>query len=77
MIFMPLVNRNPTKEPIPDLIANVNFCPSISSPIMAPRKGHIIIEIPPNGEKMIPTTMPIKQPLIPAFVPPNFLVLQT
>lgn len=74
---MPLVSKKPTKEPMPDLMAVLKFCPSINSPIKAPKNGQIIIEIPPKGERITPTNMPIKHPRTPAFVPPNFLVLQT
>ncbi len=74
---MPLVNKNPINEPMPDFTAILSDCPSTISPMMAPRNGQSIIDIPPKGEKIIPITMPIKQPRIPAFVPPNFLVLHT
>ena len=35
------------------------------------------MEMPPKGAKITPATIPIKQPRIPALVPPNFWVLQT
>ena len=75
IIFMPVPNRKPTREP--QAVFKAGFhCPllSISSPKSAPRNGPIMI---PKGPMKRPITSPIVEPIVDFLLPPNFFVMAT
>ena len=62
----------PKKDPNAALVARLTSLSLVSSPAKAPKNGPMTI--PPGTGDKIPTIRPIVVPIIPAFVPPNFLV---
>ena len=64
--------RNPSKLPKAALSAVLESTLLMTSPKNAPTKGPIIM--PPGIGAIKPIMSPTVVPIIPAFVPPNFLV---
>ena len=75
IIFMPVPNRKPTREPHAVFSAGFHWLLLfISSPINAPRNGPKIM---PIGPVKIPITSPIVDPIVDFLLPPNFFVMAT
>ena len=73
--FNRVLKTNPVKDPSPALIAFAVSFPAMSSPVMAPAMGPIMI--PNGGKKKKPAMIPAKLPMIPQRLAPNFLLPKT
>ena len=72
--FMAMPVRKPIKAPNAALNMSGAGVWLINSPAKAPNSGMIIM--PKGGKTNSPAMVPKKQPMEPALLPPNFLVLK-